>query len=209
MRTSITTRKQPPPIAVSTELERDAQAAFSPSNCSASLPPVLDACCGSRMLWFDAQDKRALFMDARAGEYPIPNDRPTIVVRPDLVADFINMPFPNESFHLVVFDPPHHTSTHFGTKHVSIMQSSYGVLLPAWEEMIAAGFAECFRVLKTNGTLIFKWGSSEIPRARVLSLTPHKPLFGHTTNSKATTHWVAYMKRNAPGEPLARENQKL
>jgi SAM-dependent methyltransferase len=153
------------------------------------------------MFWFDAEDDRALFMDARAGEWPMPNGRPSIMVRPDMVADFTNMPFPDDSFHLVVFDPPHHTSTHFGMKHCSIMQSCYGVLLPGWEEMIAAGFVECFRVLKPNGTLIFKWGSREIPLARVLALTPHKPLFGHTTNAKATTHWVAYLKQNDQALP--------
>lgn len=30
-----------------------------------NLPPVLDACCGSRMFWFDKQDERALFIDKR------------------------------------------------------------------------------------------------------------------------------------------------
>lgn len=28
-------------------------------------PPVLDACCGSRMFWFDKADRRALFIDKR------------------------------------------------------------------------------------------------------------------------------------------------
>lgn len=146
------------------------------------------------MFWFERDDERAVFMDARAGEWPMPNDRPAIVVCPDVVADFTNMPFADESFHLVVFDPPHHTSTHFGEKHVSIMQSCYGVLLPGWEEMLAAGFAECFRVLKPNGTLIFKWGSREVPLARVLALTPHRPLFGQMSNAKGTTHWVTFIK---------------
>lgn len=35
----------------------------------AQLPPVLDACCGGRMFWFDQKDPRALFMDIREGEY--------------------------------------------------------------------------------------------------------------------------------------------
>jgi hypothetical protein len=29
------------------------------------LPPVLDACCGPRMMWFDKNDPRALFIDRR------------------------------------------------------------------------------------------------------------------------------------------------
>ena len=31
----------------------------------ATLPPVLDACCGSRMFWFDRKDQRATFVDKR------------------------------------------------------------------------------------------------------------------------------------------------
>ena len=34
-------------------------------------PPVLDACCGSRMFWFDKQDDRALFVDKRRETWPI------------------------------------------------------------------------------------------------------------------------------------------
>ena len=172
------------------------------------VPPgaaVLDACCGSRMFWFDHEDGRAVFMDARKGEWPMPSGRKATVVEPDVVADFTAMPFADESFALVVFDPPHHTSSHFGTKHISIMQAKYGVLLPGWEEMLAAGFAECFRVLKPHGTLIFKWGAREIPLARVLALTPHRPLFGHTSGAKAHTHWVAFLKHNDPSSATGRE----
>lgn len=181
---------------------QDAMAGFSARTGSASLPPVLDACCGSRMFWFDHNDARALFLDQREGEWKKDygtektKGRSPIVVRPDVLADFTAIPFPDESFSLVVFDPPHHTAKHFGNGENSIIKNCYGVLLPGWEEMLAAGFAECFRVLKLNGTLIFKWGSREIPLARVLALTPHKPLFGHKTGTKAHTHWCAFLKLN-------------
>lgn len=165
-----------------------------------AFPPVLDACCGSRMFWFDKQDARVLFVDKREGEWvkdlgteKTAGRRP-IVVRPDVVADFSELPFSDDSFSLIVFDPPHHTSKHFGNGKNSIIKNCYGMLLPGWEEVLAEGFSECFRVLKPNGTLIFKWGSREIPLARVLALTPHKPLFGHTTGAKARTHWCAFLK---------------
>ena len=32
-----------------------------------------------------------------------------------------------------------------------------------WKEEIRAGFKECFRVLKPNGTLIFKWSEVQFP----------------------------------------------
>ena len=76
-------------------------------------PPVLDACCGSRMFWFDKQDDRALFVDKRRETWPIDigtpgtKGRSPIVVDPDELADFTALPYPDAVFSLVVFDPPH------------------------------------------------------------------------------------------------------
>ena len=71
---------------------------------------------------------------------------------------------------------------------------AYGKLRGNWREELRLGFAECFRVLKINGTLIFKWCEIEIPLRDVLSLTPHKPLYGHRSGKAAKTHWVAFIK---------------
>ena len=77
------------------------------------LPPVLDPCCSCRKFWFDPHDDRAIFCDKRQEMRvtdvgtPGTQGRKPLIVAPDLVADFTAMPFPDESFHLVVFDPPH------------------------------------------------------------------------------------------------------
>ena len=62
-------------------------------------------------------------------------------------------------------------------------------------ETFPNGFAECMRVLKPNGTLIFKWNESEIKASEVLSVIPFKPLFGHTTGRQSKTIWMCFMKR--------------
>jgi len=160
------------------------------------LPPVLDACCGGRMMWFDKQDPRALFMDIREGVYPVkayarPNKAP-VVVAPDVVASFEDMPFPDNSFDLVVFDPPHLSKL----GDTSTLAKTFGKLLPDWRDSLARGFAECFRVLRPSGTLIFKWCEFEIPIGEMLALTPEKPLFGHRSGKRAETHWVAFLKPN-------------
>jgi ubiquinone/menaquinone biosynthesis C-methylase UbiE len=70
---------------------------------------ILDACCGSRMFWFDKTNPNVLFMDKRK-EILTAKDRDkirVIEVNPDIVGDFTNMPFKDESFYMVVFDPPH------------------------------------------------------------------------------------------------------
>jgi SAM-dependent methyltransferase len=149
------------------------------------------------MFWFDKQDSRALFVDIRREEYTIAPDAAyangsKIVVNPDVQASFTELPFPDESFSLVVFDPPH--LSRVGA--TSLLAKKYGKLVGDWQCEISEGFAECFRVLKPNGTLIFKWADSDHALSEVLALTPHKPLFGHQTRQHSKTHWVTFLKPN-------------
>jgi|SRR5882672_9013 len=154
------------------------------------MPAVLDACCGPRMMWFDREDRRALFIDKRQETHAI-DGRNSIAIEPDAIADFTAMPFPDDSFYLVVFDPPHVNASRAG-KNGSRFTKYYGVLPKDWEGLLRAGFAECFRVLKPHGMLVFKWSEHCYPLNDVLALTPHKPLFGHRTTR--ATHWYTFMK---------------
>ena len=165
------------------------------------LPPVLDVCCGPRMFWFDKRDPRALFVDKRREEYEIAPDAAypkgcKIVIAPDVQADFSALPFPDESFSMVVFDPPHIERV----EALGIFTKKYGNLNGDWRAMLRGGFAECFRVLKPNGTLIFKWAESEYSLREVLALTPEKPLFGHQTRQHSKTHWCAFLKGGGGAE---------
>lgn len=157
------------------------------------LPAVLDACCGPRMMWFDSKDRRALFIDKRQETHrmdrgPRSAGRSPAVIAPDVVADFSAMPFPDESFYLVAFDPPH---IQRGADTGYLVQK-YGKLPADWREILRRGFAECFRVLRPHGVLIFKWAETNFGIADVLELTPHQPLFGHRTTR--STHWYVFMK---------------
>ncbi len=67
---------------------------------------ILDMCCGSRMFWFDKQDERAVFSDIRAEQHELCDGR-QLVISPDLIADFRALPFADNTFPVVVFDPPH------------------------------------------------------------------------------------------------------
>ena len=68
--------------------------------------PILDACCGSRMFWFDKDNPNVEFMDIRDEECTL-SDGQLCIVHPNTIGDFTNMPFPDNSFKMVVFDPPH------------------------------------------------------------------------------------------------------
>lgn len=139
------------------------------------------------MFWFDKEDPRALFMDNRTVENELLCDNRRLAVNPDVVADFTAMPFEDESFSLVVFDPPHLLRA--GEN--SWLAKKYGKLDESWPTMLHDGFAECMRVLKPNGTLIFKWNEDQIKLKDVLAATEYKPLFG---NKRSKTHWVVFMK---------------
>jgi ubiquinone/menaquinone biosynthesis C-methylase UbiE len=150
---------------------------------------ILDACCGSRMMWFDKKNPLATFMDIREEEQTLCDGR-HLEVKPDVVADFTDMPFPDGSFRLVVFDPPHLKNVG-GT---SWMAKKYGRLLPTWETDIKAGFDECMRVLEPFGVLIFKWNECQIKMTHLLEVIKAQPLFGHPTGKNGSTVWMCFMK---------------
>lgn len=147
---------------------------------------ILDVACGSKMFWFDKDNKDTVFMDIRAFEDTLCDGR-KLVIDPDIIADFRNMPFEDESFYLVVFDPPHLINA--GEN--SWLAKKYGILEDTWREDIKQGFDESMRVLKRNGTLIFKWNEDQIKLKEILSLISYKPLFG---NRRSKTHWLVFIK---------------
>lgn len=158
-------------------------------------PLILDATCGTRAMWFVKENPLAIYTDNRQASYPSTLDgRSPWIIDPNIVCDFTAMPFKDNTFNLVLFDPPHMDS--LGKN--AWMAKRYGRLFPDWESDIKGGFFECFRVLKPGGTLVFKWNETDIKLSRILKLTREKPLFGHTTNSKQTTHWMVFMKHSSP-----------
>ncbi len=150
---------------------------------------ILDATCGSRAMWFDKQNAKTVFADIRTETHVQCDDR-VLEIKPDVMMDFTDMPFEDNTFYLVVYDPPHFDK--LGKN--SWMAQKYGVLLPTWEMDIREGFKECMRVLKPNGTLIFKWNERQIKLSRILALIDHAPLFGHTSRKNGETIWMTFMK---------------
>ena len=156
---------------------------------------VLDVCCGSRMFWFDRKDDRAVFVDKRRESHTLPDASSKggsreLIIDPDIQADFTALPFADASFALVVFDPPHLVRN--GSK--GWLAKKYGKLEGDWREELRKGFAECFRVLKADGTLIFKWNENDVPVSQILALTPERPLFGNRCGKSAKSHWIVFQK---------------
>lgn len=141
------------------------------------------------MMWFDKQNPQTVYMDCRDTEYTLCDGR-KLEVHPDIMADFRQIPFPDGSFRLVVFDPPHLKT--LGKN--AWMAKKYGRLLPTWETDLKEGFDECMRVLEPCGILIFKWNETRVTVKRILEIIGAKPLFGHKSGKASKTHWMCFMK---------------
>lgn len=126
-------------------------------------------------------------MDIR-NEFEELNTGHIINVNPDVTGDFRKIPFLDETFEHVVFDPPHLLRA--GKK--SWLAKKYGRLnKETWQSDLSKGFDECMRVLKKNGTLVFKWNEDQIKINEVLTCFNQSPLYG---NKRAKTHWLVFMK---------------
>lgn len=139
------------------------------------------------MFWFNKKNKNVVFMDIRKENHTLCDGR-KLIINPDVVADFKNIPYPDDYFHLVVFDPPH--LIRVGEK--SWLRLKYGSLNETWQTEIKEGYIECMRVLKKNGCLIFKWNEDQIKIKDVLEAIPDEPLFGNKTSKN--TIWLVFAK---------------
>lgn len=152
---------------------------------------ILDACCGLRAFWFNKHHPNTIYIDNRIRKKGFDDFRPNFNITPDFKADFRKLPFDNNTFRLVVMDPPHIKSKGENFR----MVKYYGHLnKDTWKSDIKKGFDECMRVLKNYGILIFKWNEVSIKKKELLDVIDVEPLFGHPNGSRIPTHWFCFMK---------------
>lgn len=147
---------------------------------------IMDACCGSRMFWFDRENSDVIFADNREIKTTLCDGR-RLLIKPDIKMDFRDMPYKDNSFKVVVFDPPH--LIHAGTG--SWLAKKYGILPNDWKTYLKAGFDECMRVLEPDGVLVFKWNEDQIKLNEVLKEFGKKLLLG---DQRGKTRWILFMK---------------
>lgn len=147
---------------------------------------ILDACCGSRMFYFDKKNPEVLYQDNRELETTLCDGR-HLLIKPDVRMDFRNMKYEDNSFKVVIFDPPH--LAHAGTG--SWLAKKYGILPKDWPTYLKQGFDECMRVLEPDGLLVFKWNEDQIPLKKVLEQFGYKPLLG---DQRGKTRWLVFIK---------------
>ena len=148
---------------------------------------ILDACCGERAFWRNKKHPDTTFIDIRKK------------VKPDMVMDCKNTSFPDKTFDLIVFDPPH----------LSYSKDNKGIFAAKWgmfraheiRALIKGAFIEFDRILKDDGFVIFKWGTHNQTLKVILPLiTKFEILFGQLTAQKTTatskTYWFTLRKKD-------------
>ena len=149
--------------------------------------PVLDPCCGSRMFYFDKESPLVDFRDNRVLHKVLCDGR-VLDVAPGMVGDVCSIDAPDGSYGLVVFDPPHLVCGN------GWQVDKYGKLPKGWQIWMAKAFDECWRVLRPEGTLVFKWNEYHVPLKEVLACFSQKPLLGNKKPVQSKTHWLVFYK---------------
>jgi len=109
---------------------------------------ILDATCGAKNMWFNPNHPLVTYFDKRNGKYihwdKKNAERRIINVNPDVVGDFTKLDFPDNSFDMILFDPPHIVKSKPSETEIR-MEAYYGYLLKdSWKQTIRDGVKELF-----------------------------------------------------------------
>lgn len=151
---------------------------------------ILDVCCGGKMFWYEKNNQNTIYMDIRREtlEFKDKDKIRKIEINPDILGDFRSIPFDDNTFDLVVFDPPHLING----GQTSWIIKKYGKLnSESWKVDLKQGFNECIRVLKPTGTLLFKWNDDQIKFSEVIKIFGKYPILG---DKKSKTKWSVFLK---------------
>ena len=150
-------------------------------------------------MWYQKNHPFVTYIDKRRGDFSFTHKRngirrQVVKINPDVQADWTKeLPFEAGQFDMVVFDPPHIIRKK--ENKISFLQHQYGVFTPEnYKSELRKGIKELFRILKEDGTLIFKWCDLDRPVEEIIKLFPYPPLFGSRTGQRNNVHWIVFIK---------------
>jgi len=168
---------------------------------------ILDACCGPKEMYRGLHkrftDEEIVYIDIRKGHFDRSQwGQPQLVVEPTIQTDLKHLPFQDEVFTLILFDPPHGgftMDTWMGIKYG-------GLTIPQFREMLAWANIEFARTLKPAGVLLAKIQEVDY-RDNTLkgAFRNFKQLLniryksqGSVRSEQLVTAWHIYIKKLAP-----------
>ncbi len=160
---------------------------------------ILDATAGFRGIWYIKNHPFVTFLDKRTGYTKNTNgtkikNRRHFKLDPDIIADWTKtIPFDDEYFDMVIFDPPHFIIDN--DKSDSCLTLRYGRIDKSnYKQYLGAGFKELFRVLKKEGVFILKWCENTHKVDDIIKLSPYPALFGSKTGQNHKNYWILFIK---------------
>jgi len=157
---------------------------------------ILDATTGGGHMWHpDSEDlERAVYADRRRCDGL--EHQPSWSCEPSVLCDTRRLPFRDESFNLIAFDPPHRVTDDGMNQLSGVIEKKYGALsAETWQSDLRRSFDELWRVLSPGGTLTFKWADRHKSHSEVINLIGRSPLYGVTTEKeRGVTKWWVYQK---------------
>lgn len=154
---------------------------------------ILDITAGNRSTWHWKDCPYVTFVDKRKEKYKVYGQ--TIDVKPDVISEWDNLPFEDDTYDLVYFDPPH-----LFDGNESIVAKKYTTLNPkTWRKDLRSAFDEAYRVCKPGGFLQFKWCEARV-KISDIDFGKWKKLFGARTGKSGNTIWIICLKEEVKCE---------
>jgi hypothetical protein len=153
-------------------------------------------------MWLNKTANNVVFMDVRSNselqkdwqQTNKPNHhKTTLPFKLTLNASFCQLPFQNNVFNHINFDPPH--LLYLGK--TSIFYKKYGALqADVWRHTLRSAFKELWRILQVGGTLNLKWSTRDVKLVELLKLFHTQPQYGQICSSgvRASTYWFCFVK---------------
>lgn len=139
---------------------------------------TLDATAGNRMIWPNKNPPLTVFMDKECD----------LSIPPDIIGDFRKLPFRDDVFQCVVFDPPHSCSIppwwadpSTSKKRRGNLASWYGKFENKIDMFSSINLAQK-EFARVSKRLCFKWSELEISLWKIL------PFFNEWTHIKTKNH---------------------
>ncbi len=154
---------------------------------------MLDVTAGNRMLWPNKNPPNTVFMDKEVG----------LRVAPDIFGAWNSLPFRDDSFDCIMFDPPHLMYMGPNSMHRDPGgQSWWGLGWKNRMDLVRTLVTAQREFSRVGKRLLFKWGESRDGGSvnRLLSLfTEWREIHRYTRpsqgRSRNDTHWVTFIRR--------------
>jgi len=165
------------------------------------MKPILDATAGNRAMWKNKNPPNVVFLDREKN----------LATPPDVIAVWQHLPFRDNSFETVLFDPPHDkfspSSVHMDPKgwHNGRIENGrkiggtfWGSLEKGWAGIFYSAQKEFSRI---SNRLCLKWNNSRHPLEIVLSLFENwveslrKEHNSKMRRGKTQTWWITFNKQ--------------